>query len=45
MQAQIRAADKIVVMAQGRVVEHGPHDELVGRNWLYAQLHKLQFKG
>lgn len=32
----IRDADNIVVMAEGRVVEQGTHDELTKRNGLYA---------
>ena len=41
--ATIRAADKIVVMDQGRVVEQGTHEALIAKDGLYAQLHKLQF--
>jgi len=41
----IQAADKIVVMDQGRVVEEGTHNALIAKDGLYAQLHRLQFKG
>ena len=41
--ATVRAAGKIVVMDQGRIVESGTHPELVARNGLYARLASLQF--
>ncbi|OAA53263.1 ATP-binding cassette sub-family B member 5 [Cordyceps fumosorosea ARSEF 2679] len=34
----IQAADNIVVMKQGRIVEQGRHDELVARRGVYADL-------
>jgi ATP-binding cassette, subfamily B, bacterial MsbA len=39
----IEKADRIVVMSQGRVVEVGPHRELLERGGIYAGLHRLQF--
>ena len=33
-----RDADRIAVMAEGRIRELGTHDELLNRNGLYAQL-------
>ncbi len=38
----IRDADSIVVLEQGRIVEHGTHDELLGREGLYYHLHASQ---
>ena len=42
--ATIRAADKIVVMDRGRVVDQGSHEELLARGGLYADLYHLQFQ-
>jgi subfamily B ATP-binding cassette protein MsbA len=39
----IEKADRIVVLAQGRIVEAGTHRELVERGGMYAGLHRLQF--
>ena len=41
----IRAADKIVVIDAGRVVEQGTHDQLMAANGAYAALVRLQFGG
>jgi len=43
--ATVRAADRIVVMDGGRIVEEGSHRELEGRGGLYARLASLQFGG
>ncbi len=39
----IRKADKIVVMAKGRIIEIGTHEELVSRGGTYNKLYELQF--
>ncbi|MCB2021931.1 MAG: lipid A export permease/ATP-binding protein MsbA [Burkholderiaceae bacterium] len=40
----IEGADRIVALEAGRVVEQGPHDQLLAQGGLYARLHKLQFR-
>jgi ATP-binding cassette subfamily B protein len=39
----ILAADRILTMDRGRIVEHGTHRELLAEGGLYAQLYKTQF--
>ncbi|MES2755701.1 MAG: ABC transporter transmembrane domain-containing protein [Pseudomonadota bacterium] len=41
--ATVRAADRIVVMDDGRIVEEGTHAALIGQRGLYARLASLQF--
>lgn len=41
--ATVLRADRILVMDNGRIVEEGPHTDLVARNGLYARLASLQF--
>ena len=41
--ATVRAADRIVVMDKGRIVEQGRHDTLSRAGGLYARLAALQF--
>jgi len=42
--ATVRAADRIVVMDQGQIVEEGTHATLNARGGLYARLARLQFE-
>ena len=41
--ATVRAADRIIVMDQGRIVEQGTHASLPREGGLYARLARLQF--
>ena len=38
----IRAADRIDVLSEGRVVESGKHEQLLARDGLYASLWRVQ---
>ncbi|HEX6835446.1 MAG TPA: ABC transporter ATP-binding protein [Polyangia bacterium] len=40
----VLGSDRIAVMDRGRVVELGPHQELVARGGLYARLYHTQFR-
>ena len=41
----IEKADRIVVLQKGEIVEIGTHHELLAKNGVYAQLHRIQFSG
>lgn len=43
--ATVRAADRIIVMDHGRIVEEGDHGSLTAQGGLYARLARLQFDG
>jgi ATP-binding cassette, subfamily B, bacterial len=40
----IQAADLILVMDRGQIVERGTHSELLAQNGLYARLYETQFR-
>lgn len=39
----VRSADRIVVLADGRIVEEGKHEDLLNRRSEYSRLYNLQF--
>jgi len=39
----VRAADMILVVEDGRIVERGTHDQLLARGGRYAELYDTQF--
>jgi ATP-binding cassette subfamily C protein len=41
----VRAADQIVVVEGGRIVERGRHEDLLAAGGRYAELHHTQFAG
>ncbi len=43
--ATVRAADRIIVMDDGKIVEQGTHEKLSRAKGLYARLAQLQFDG
>jgi ATP-binding cassette subfamily B protein len=40
----VLAADKILVMDKGQLVEQGTHDQLIEKNGLYRSLYETQFR-
>ncbi|MHB8613352.1 MAG: ABC transporter ATP-binding protein [Candidatus Dormibacteraceae bacterium] len=40
--SSVRSADRIYVLKQGRIVEHGTHADLMQREGLYGELYRLQ---
>jgi ATP-binding cassette, subfamily B, bacterial len=42
--ATVRRADVIFVIDEGRIVEHGTHEQLLASGGLYSKLYELQFR-
>jgi len=40
----VQKADRILVMAEGRIVEQGRHEELLAQGGAYHRLYKMQFR-
>ncbi|MBS0227202.1 MAG: lipid A export permease/ATP-binding protein MsbA [Proteobacteria bacterium] len=40
----VEHADQILVLDEGRIAEQGSHAELLARDGIYAQLHRMQFR-
>ena len=40
----VKNADKIAVIADGRIIEQGKHEQLIANGGKYAELYSLQFK-
>lgn len=40
----IKNADEIAVIAEGKIVEQGSHEELMAKGGMYSELYKLQFR-
>ncbi|MBU0683076.1 MAG: ATP-binding cassette domain-containing protein, partial [Candidatus Omnitrophica bacterium] len=40
----IRGAHRIIVINEGRIIEEGTHEQLMGKNGLYRKLYEMQFR-
>jgi ATP-binding cassette, subfamily B, bacterial len=43
--ATVRSADRIIVLRDGKIIEHGTHDQLMAADGLYAELFSIQASG
>ncbi len=41
----LMGADRVIVLDQGRVVQEGPHDELIKQDGIYRRVYELQTQG
>ena len=41
----IKHATRILVLDEGRIVQEGSHEELMGRDGLYRRLYEKQYRG
>ena len=41
----VKNADRILVLENGQIVEHGTHDQLLANGKTYARLYEIQFRG
>ena len=44
MPKPVPAADEILVIKDGQIVEHGQHEELIETSSVYKELYETQFK-
>ncbi|CAG9619891.1 ABC transporter ATP-binding protein [Sutcliffiella rhizosphaerae] len=42
--SSLKHADEILVLEEGKVIERGTHDELVGKNGAYRRIYDIQYK-
>jgi subfamily B ATP-binding cassette protein MsbA len=40
----VRVAHRIAVLDKGRIIELGPHEDLIAERGLYAKLYEMQFR-
>ncbi|MGB3948941.1 MAG: ABC transporter ATP-binding protein, partial [Bacteroidia bacterium] len=40
--SSVKTADHIIVLEHGRIAEQGTHQQLIEKNGIYAETHRLQ---